>query len=312
MRFGYVAIFCAFLYVSPFIAFAQSGASIVLSPEFPGPNEPYTASLGGVYEPGATVRWFIDNKEDKISASKKTISLTASDLNSKQSIRALILTRNGVSIKVEKTVIPVRVDILIDANTVAPAFYGGRHLPSSGSSMSAQALVFQGTSKSTNALSYVWTIGDNVQNGGFATTDNSVSFTTGFENSILVGVSVLQNGQTIAMKSVFVPIIKPEILFYEKNPLRGLSYVALHNPHIFIGDELQLRAEGYFMSNDIALKNILQEWKINNVKTQGDAENPQEITLRKQGTTGTSNISFQIRNLQQLLQGVVGSISVQF
>jgi hypothetical protein len=100
--------------------------------------------------------------------------------------------------------------------------------------------------------------------------------------------------------------------FYEKNPLRGLSRVALKSPHLFIGEELLLRAEAYFVDTDLASVDVLRSWKVNNRTVEGNANDPYELTLQKQEERGLSKITFSLQNMAKLLQGVSGSHGVQF
>jgi hypothetical protein len=193
-----------------------------------------------------------------------------------------------------------------------PPFYKGKRLGSSGSTFTATALTFSGSPKETGTLTYLWRVGSKVQNGGVPTTQNSIRFSSEFESELVVSVSVFKNGIQIAQKAILVPIIVPEVYFYEKNPLRGLSSVAMRGPHLFIGEELLMRAEAYFVDTDLASSNVLRTWKVNNKTVPGDENDPYELTLQKQEGGGVSNISFSLQNMAKLLQGVSGNIGVQF
>jgi hypothetical protein len=229
-----------------------------------------------------------------------------------ETISVQIQSGDGTVSRATKKIIPSRVDLIVTANTLTPPFYKGRRLGSAGSDMTATAQVFLGSPKETGALTYVWSVADRVQNGGIASVNNAITFSSGFEDELLVAVTVYKNGVAVAGKSVFVTIAKSEIHFYEKNLLRGLSMVAMKTPHLFIGEELLLRAEPYFVDRDLISNSIKPAWKINNRTMDGNQDNPYELSLQKQGSAGSAQISFSLQNVAKLLQSVQGSIGVQF
>lgn len=291
---------------------AQVGVSLVTNPSYPEAGESYSVSVSGVNDPFAKVLWYRDGKAQPELGNVRSITLEAKGIGVSERISAEVTTRSGDRGSVSRTIVPVRTDILISADTLVPPFYKGRKLGSSGSTFTATALTFTGSPKDTGALSYLWRVGNKVQNGGVPSTQNSVRFSSGFEDEMLVSVGIFKNGTQIAEKAVVVPIIEPEMHFYEKNPLRGLSKVALKSPYLFIGEELLLRAEAYFVDTDLASVDVLRTWKVNNRAVEGNTNDPYELTLQKQEGSGSSKISFSLQNMAKLLQGVSGSIGVQF
>lgn len=301
---------------TPFLGHAQTtynALSLELSPEFPEANQEFTVKLNDSGASRASIQWFIDGVEKTQTANKNAIALTAEDIDSPTDISARVTRINGSVEKVNHIVTPNRVDLIISSNTLVPNFYLGRKLPSSGSTVTATALTFTKDALSSKSYSYVWKLNGKIQNGGSLFGENTFSFTPAFESQSLLTVEVLnKNGQTIARKSQRIPIVTPELYFYEQNPLRGLSFTALTNPYLFIADEVQIRAEGYFMSRDLLTENVLTEWKINGRTSASSEDTPNEITLHKEGNVGESKLSFQIRNLKQLLQGAKKEITIQF
>jgi hypothetical protein len=78
-----------------------------------------------------------------------------------------------------------------------------------------------------------------------------------------------------------------------------------------IGDEMMLRAEAFYITEGLSQSAALREWKIDGTKAEASAD-PHEITLRKEGGDGSATVSFQIRNLENLLQGVMEEITIKF
>jgi hypothetical protein len=179
--------------------------------------------------------------------------------------------------------------------------------------VTATALLFSANTKGPESYLYTWTLDGKVQNGGAVQGGNKISFTPSFNDKVAITLTIQEsNGKTIARTTDVIPIVQPELYFYEKNPLRGLSFTAMQNPFIFIGEEILVRAEGYYMSQQLLTANILQQWSIDGQTVVQEGVDPNEILLRKNGSDATANVSFHIRNLQQLLQGVKKSITIQF
>jgi hypothetical protein len=175
------------------------------------------------------------------------------------------------------------------------------------------ALAFRDRMPVSGNLSYLWKINGTTQNGGALLGKNSITYTPNFENEISVSVDIINSqGAVIMNETVVIPVVKPELYFYELNPLRGLSTIAMRNPYIFVGQETTVRAEPYYVNSNLFDKNPHTEWLINGQKVETTSAEANEITLRKEGEQGSIELFFQIRNMQQLLQGVKDSITIRF
>jgi len=309
------------LFLSPFVGNAQfsgisgGASSLVVSPQYPEPNEQVTLTLNdySINTNGAQIQWFVDGTEITSVKNKRTHTLISNKLGEKQTILVLTTLANGTILKARATILPIRIDMLVEADTLTPSFYKGRALPSSGSTVRVTAFPFTGKTKDPHLYSYTWRIGDTVQAGGSQYGKNFITFVPDFKKNIRVSVDVFDaTGARIANESISVPLVEPELYFYDINPLRGISENAMSNDFIFSGDEIHLRAEPYFINSDLLNKKPHRQWKLNNVSIENISADPQEITLRKQGSTGRFSLEFHIRNLTQLLQGVKKTITIIF
>lgn len=313
-----IPLFIMFLAIAciPTFSSAQSknsDLSLSTTPSFPEADSEFTVTLTSFDQNRASIRWFLDGTEKTEFKNKNSAVLTAKGIGAASTILAKVTLLNGAVLQVSKTIIPNRVDIAISADTAVPPFYEGRSLPTSGSLVTATALTFTKANKSPKEYVYVWKINGKTQNGGGVLGENSISFTPAFENNVFVTVDVFdRSGAQVASKSISVPVVKPEIAFYEKNPLRGLSFTALNDPYILVGDEATIRAEGYYMNKDMLNGNVLKEWSINGKPAHEKNGEPEEVTFRRQGNPSKSQISFHIRNLSQLLQGAKSTLHIQF
>jgi len=292
-----------------------NASSLVLSPRFPEPNESVTATLNdySINTNGATIAWFIDGTEVPDSKNQRSINFATGQLGSSLQILAVTTLPNGSVLRAQDTITPIRVDILIEADTRVPSFYKGRAIPATGGSVQLTALPFTGTNRSAESYAYTWRVGDTVQGGGSRFGQNAISFTADFQKQIQVSVDVIDtDGTTLTSESIYVPLADPELYFYEINPLRGMTEVAMGSNFIFIGEEIKVRAEAYFIDNALFSASPHQEWKLNGRTITNPNPNQQEITLRRSGDTGSFTLEYHVRNLKQLLQGVKDTITIRF
>ena len=292
-----------------------SNAHLQISPRYYEPNSTVTVQLQAfsMNTNGATIRWFIDGTENPNYRNERSLPVTVGELGEVQSVQAIISTPSGAEIPVTTILRPVRIDLLIEADTLTPAFYRGRSLPTSGSTVRVTALPFTGDGSTPSAFSYTWEVGEDVIAGGSRQGKNTVTFTPDFERAERVTVTVIdQSGTTIASRSIAIPINEPELYFYEVNPLRGLQEIALKDNQPFSGIEMEIRAEPYYISRGLADDTLHTEWKLGGKTVANPSRDPQQISLRRQQATGSFSLEFEIRNLNQLLQGVKESITLRF
>lgn len=290
-------------------------AHLQISPRYYEPNNTVTIQLQAfsINTNGATIRWFIDGTENPNYRNERSIPVTTGKLGEAISVQAIITTPSGAEIPVRATLRPVRIDLLIEADTLTPAFYRGRSLPTSGSVVRVTALPFTGNSSPPSSFSYTWQVGEEVIAGGSQRGQNSVTFTPNFEKAQRVTVTVIdQSGATITSRTITIPIHEPELYFYEVNPLRGLQEIALRDNQPFPGIEMEIRAEPYYISRGLSVDALHTEWKLGGRTVVNPSRDPQQLSLRRQGTTGSVALEFHIRNLNQLLQGVKESITLRF
>jgi len=324
MKRTYTVFLFVFLFacsLSPQMAHAQlenaavQGSVLVPSPQFPEPGEQVTLSIDDytINTNGAKITWFVDGEYIESQDNNRGIVVTAGTLGTTKTVTAITTLPSGARLTASYTLTPMRVDMLIEADTLTPAFYKGRALPSSGSPVRVTAVPFTGQARSPESYSYKWTVGSDIAGGGSHFGKNSVTFSSGFEKSVKVSVDVMDsNGGVITKKTIYVPIIEPELHFYEINPLRGMSEIAIGRNYIFVGDEVRVRAEPYYMSSNLLSQDPHREWKIEGRTANNPSADPQEITLRKEGDRGSFTLEFHIRNLRQLLQGVKDSVTINF
>lgn len=291
------------------------GSSLVASPRYPEPNQAVRLELSdfSLNTQGASYRWFVDGIEVAAAKDQRTFTATVGELGTKTVVEVRTTLTSGVTVPATITLTPIRIDMLIEADTRTPSFYTARALPSSGSLTRVTALPFTGSGNQPSAYSYTWRVGETVVDGGSRVGKNSVTFRSGFERNVEVTVDILDTtGQLVATKAIFVPMSDVVLYFYQVDPLQGIIERAFGKTHIFVGDEMRIRAEPYYLDTTLATNNQFTEWKLNGARIENPSEDVQEIVLRKTGVRGSFNLEFHVRNLRQLLQGVKDSVTLTF
>lgn len=290
--------------------------SIALSPAYPDPGQMVTATLNdyAVDTTGASIAWYINGKRVPAVTDQRSISFPAGALGTKTVIKEVSTLPNGATMTATAVAPVVRVDLLVEANTIAPAFYRGRTVPAIGSIVRVTALPFDGSGAAASNYDYTWTVNDSVINGGAVHGQNAIQFAAGFSRDLTVTVQVTNyQGATVGKKSIMIPLQKPHLLFYRIDPLSGIAREAMSNPYTMTAPEIQVQAVPYGIDRSLLSQSPYIAWKLNGSPIQNQSSIPEEITLRKTAsTTGSFLLDFHIRNLQQLLQGVEDSITINF
>ena len=287
--------------------------SIDLRPTSPEPGETVTASLND-YSLGLSVagmRWFVDGEEVAEARNERSVEFTVGAYGEETSVRAVVESNNGFMVEASRTIIPATVDIIIEPRTFVPDFYRGRALPSPHSEVAATAIVNTGGNE--ERLTYLWEVnGQSV--GGGAQLDNRVEFQTPLGRSLTLTVEARDaSGNTVAREGVSLPIEQPEVIFYEVNALKGTVEIPIGDRLQLAGSETTVRAQPYYLDNRIFTSNALIEWELNNEEIAYDPVNPLDVAVVRNFSTGNNaRLQFQIRNLDDLMQGASGGLSISY
>lgn len=292
-----------------------NAAELRVLPSYYEPNDVVTVELNAytLNTNGASITWRIDGVEQSNAKDQRSLTMSTGELGTTQAVQAVITLTNGSQVTARTTVRPIRIDMLVEADTFTPAFYTGRALPSNGSTVVVKAIPFTDSNQPQSNLSYSWQVGREVVGGGAQIGKDRITFTPGFEKATRVQVTVFDtNGRSLGSRTITIPIAEPEIHFYEINPLRGLQTQALGSTAPFRGIEMQVKAEPYYMSRGKQSDELHMAWKLDNQTISNPSADPRQITLRRQGTRGNFQLEFEIRNLTELLQGAKKAMTLQF
>jgi hypothetical protein len=319
--------FLFILVILPVVSAAQLGnfdsltsgeqqPTITLDPRFPGPGESFTATLqdysGTVF--GSQITWRYNDVDIPDGLNKRSIELTAGAAGTSNRLVAGLRTVEERTAEVSITINPIFLDIIVEPQTRVPDWYIGRALPSYTSQVNATALLHDGTRfLDQTQLVYSWRVNQNQIDGGTIRGGNKVSFATprGSMPTLVVSVINLQ-GEMIASRALAMPSVLPELVYYEKHALYGLSQLSINSSAALIGNVLTLQAEPYFLDTRVYNQPNVAEWEINGVVTNNGSNNPYEITLSRGGASGRTLLNFHVRSLQEVLQGVEDRVMINF
>ncbi len=312
----YLALVCSLVFFGSGVAYAQltppaPKLTITLSPTTPEAGEEVTASLQThtLSSNPRSITWSVNGATQSAAANQQSMTFTAPSLSTRTVIQASVTDGKGTTHQARNTFVVSQLDIIVDARTTTPGFYQGRPEASIGSEVKLTALL-KGAAPSSHT--YIWKLNGTVLNNGPVRGGYTQKLTLPMGRRATIGVAVYDNTNTlIADKSIAINATEPEVLFYEDNALRGMMTRALLNSSIISGSEVTVRAEPYFLSQNISSQNLHREWSINGRTTQSQNTNKNSITLEKAGSSRFL-LEFHIRNLDQLLQGAKESVRISF
>lgn len=293
----------------------QQDASLQVTPRYPEPGQTVSVQLNdyAFNSNGATIRWYVDDIEIEEAANLRQINLTTKAAGQTTTVRSVSSLGSGQAVQAQTTITPVQLDMLVEANTLTPSFYPGRALPTPGSQVRVTAIPFAAETTDPQNYSYTWEVGEDVIDGGSVRGKNFAIFRSNFERVVQTTVTVYNpDGSILTKKTTNIPIVKPQLLFYEVNPLRGVLPLALNGDSIFTGEEITVRAEPFHYDLTSLSGNTQIEWALNNRSVENNSNDPFEITLQHKSGSGSFSLGFHIRNLAQLLQGVKDDVKIQF
>jgi hypothetical protein len=314
----FFAVFSILFFTTPAVhaqTLPGQGLGLLATPEFPTPHSPVEVSLNdySIDTAGADVSWYVNGVEKVDSRNERTIQVLAGDLGKKTSVR-VVLTRSGVAgLSATTSFVPTQVDLILEANTYVPDFYRGRALPSPESSARAIALVHDGTTAPLTAYTYKWSEDGEVLFGGPVKGKSSIDITVSRFKGKTLTVDV-SNGDGVAVgrQTLYLEATQPQILFYEHCPLRGLLEKAIVGPLPFIGEEISVYGEPFFLHTNVADSEVDFSWEIDGTPTNVTSESPNAITLRQVGGGGGAEIGLRIVTKKRIPQVIEKAFEVFF
>lgn len=301
---------------------AHAAAEIVTRPQSPGSFSPVEFEVQDFATDitHATITWTLNGKTVSQGIGDTKFSTRTGASGTPLVVTAKVSGIEGLEESRSITLRPADVDLIWQANTTVPTFYRGKALLSPEASAKVVAIphvVVGGKEVAPEKLLYTWTVDDKL-----------VQAASGFGKSSMIAThNVLEENMTVSVhietldgtnagdNSVVIPVVTPEIHFYEEGPLKGtLLNSALDNGAVLSAGEGTIRAVPYFFSTASVRGSTIQlDWSVDGESTPLSAQAPYLITIRtEKGRTGESTLSFRMQDTAHLLQNAHSSFSVQF
>jgi len=308
-------LFCFAFFIGSVPTSAQTAllgtqSSIEIEPRYPKPGETFTARLHIYSDTVTSVSWAVDGSTLAEERSEVTLIAPAT-LGDSMQITAQAQT-NAAPLTLQQTVTPSEVDIIIEADSIAPYFYAGRRVPSAGvpANISVVPHIFEtnGTRIDVDSLIYIWSVNNVTIAEGRGL--NRFTLAPQTLNDPAVRLRIESTTGRVHYETTFrIPRAEPGLVFYPVSPLTGLSHNAIQDAYFEANGEATVRAEPYFIQRDV-FANAQYAWSVGGTTVDNQSSDPQLITLR--GERGASDVGFSIRNLSALSQYAAGLFRINF
>jgi hypothetical protein len=321
MRRFYTALFTGIIVTGVCIFFAtpqkigaqyeitEEDVTILSDPEVPPPLENVTLTLSSYATDinSAFIIWKVAGKTELSGTGEKKFQLTTGETGSTTIIDVTIRPVTGELLQKQFVVRPADIDILWEgADSYIPPFYKGRALPTSEGLIKILAIpqVKDGALQTdVNNFVFKWKRDDKVIQSGSGYGKNSLFIRQSYLNkkeALDVSATGIGTG-VLTQKKFDVPIFKPKILFYEKDPLLGIKYNrTLDNSFEVASGEKTIIAEPYFFGPSSALSPELEyTWTINGQTIQ-TPQIKNNLTIKKGTSAGVANIGLEVKNVLRL------------
>jgi hypothetical protein len=315
-----LGILLFFLTVVPKTSEAQmsiqtNSPQLLLQPKLPEPNSEVNVSLDAytMNTAGAKISWFIDGVEIAERANARSITVTTGELGEEMTVSAQVQQGGGGGFTVRSNIVPGAVDLVLEAETYVPPFYRGRALPSADATVRVVAVPHIAGTTDPRTLTYLWEYNGGVLLGGPVRGEQSVELEASrFSGGYIRVVVSNSDGENVAENAIFIEAMNPEIHFYEENPLRGLSELAIKDSLSLIGEETTIHGEPYFFGSDLFRDKTTFDWKIDGAAVTSANADPHTITLRRAGGGGSARIQVRALGATPIPQFVDGSFRINF
>ena len=297
----YFYYFCLLLIVilSPIIANAQFSLptnqlpnlnlkptlSLTSDPITPLPNLIITviANLSGITNVNnSDYAWFLNGVKQKEASglNKNIFTFQVGNLGAVYKIGVGILMPNGDNLSDSISVTVSDFDLTWSASSQAPASYKGKLLPTQNSIIGVSALssVYRpGTKTLINSdnLIFNWTVDDkfSASRSGLGKSDLVLAINdyAGASKSVRLEIKT-PDGAVSLIKSVSIPIVRPQTLIYFSDPKTNLPYGAALKNLIIKSINSNFIAQNYFFN--APPKDLKWQWFINSEEVVSGDERP--------------------------------------
>ena len=299
----------------------DNSISAVVLPENPKPKSSISIRLDSslVDLPSSTISWYVNNKKISEGKDLRTFNFSLPESGTTKVEARINSSDYGLIVK-NFSFAPNLVEIIFEANSYTPPFYKGRALVPPEGVVTLLAMPDFKTSSgniSSKNLVFTWTNDGTVQGDKSGLGKNTYTFNNGrlSEDAPFIEVSVTSPQNNLTGYANFrIGSVEPEIVFYEDNPLLGVTLnKAIQNTFFLNKQEVTIIAYPYYFGGkNKDSVNLQYSWLINSLPVSPTGSAKTNLTVRKPDGTGSSSISLGIDNLRRIFQTAKTGIIVQY
>ncbi|HUD02870.1 MAG TPA: hypothetical protein VMR46_02510 [Candidatus Paceibacterota bacterium] len=324
---NYIFLFCTALLLAG-VAHAQSSVvpapiQYVVSPETPGPNTQVTIEVQGVgtFIGNSTITWSQNGTVVSQGVGQHDFTFTTGAIGTETQIKVTVNSSTQGTLTNSWTFIPSAVNLVWEADTTVPPLYKGKALYSGGSDVKVVAfpsLAINGSSLPVSSLSFQWTLDGDPLPDQSGLGQNSLTFTgSQLQKEEDVSVDVYYGSTKVGTGSVAIPASDPELVLYDKDPLRGIIFDSALPAGISLdSNELTVQAVPYFFSNSsLANGALTYAWTLNGNDTSGPNSASGELSLVQSGSgsgSATLGVTLQNNDTDKLVQAANAALQIIF
>lgn len=265
------------------------------------------------------ITWYVDGALQKNIGGKSLVIKNKSDGQITE-VKAIVETNDGIKKEASIQISSSAVDLVVEPMAYTMPFYKGKPIFLAEGTIKVVAIpdiMIDGKKVSSNDLVFRWSKGGTVLGSNSGKGKNSIVITSTIPvRDISLNVDVLDsNNNLLASNSKIISKNTPTILLYEKNSLLGILYnKAIYGTYnLGLKEEITLIAKPFsFSFNEDNTSESNYVWYVNNKKILL-TDKTNELILKQTGnTSGTTNISLNLNNINKINQYTNNQINIKF
>jgi hypothetical protein len=324
---NYILLFCAALLLAG-VAHAASSVvpapiQYVVSPETPGANTQVTIEVQGVgtFIGNSTITWSQNGKVVSQGVGQRSFTFTTGAIGTETQIKVTVDSSTQGTLTNSWTFIPSAVNLVWEADTTVPPLYKGKALYSGGADVTVVAFpsfAVNGSNLPASKLSFQWTLDGDPLPSQSGLGQNSLTFTgSQLQKEEDVSVDVYYGSTKVGTGSVVIPATDPELVLYDKDPLRGIIFDSALSAAISLNTkQLTVQAMPYFFSNSsLANGTLTYAWTLNGNDATGPNSANGELSLLQSGSgsgSATVGVTLQNNDTNKLVQAANAALQIIF
>ncbi|MFA6430621.1 MAG: hypothetical protein WC229_03160 [Candidatus Paceibacterota bacterium] len=301
----------------------SGGLTLTKTPENPEPNQSVVikANSYSINIDSSTIRWYVDDVLKKEGIGEKTFNLQTGKSGEVINIRTEVITYDGRNFQQELSILPSRVDILVESDSYTPPLYKGKaYFVGQGTAkiIAVPDIVINGEKAENSSLNFKWEKNGMVLGNLSGTGRNTLIIEGEIPmKDIYIKLDILNTSRNVlASKFFVVSPQKTQIVFYENSSLYGLllNKSLVGNYSMGNKEEIKIVAKPYFFNiSSQDSEEINYKWTLNNKTVSLDGKK-NELILRQNSKDpkGKTPVRLKIEGQKRIFQFAENNFNILF